>query len=69
VVCPGYIDTPLLQPLWEISENQERIIAHHPIGRLGKPEEIAQTVVWLSSDAASFITGASISADGGYVAQ
>jgi NAD(P)-dependent dehydrogenase (short-subunit alcohol dehydrogenase family) len=45
------------------------ITALHPLGRLGTPDEIAQAVVWLSSDAASFITGQAIAVDGGYVAQ
>ncbi len=49
--------------------NEERIIARHPIGRLGAPEEIAETVVWLCSDAASFVTGHAMTVDGGYVAQ
>ncbi|WP_287324544.1 SDR family oxidoreductase [Okeania sp. SIO1F9] len=40
--------------------------AAHPIGRLGKPEEVANAVVWLCSDAASFITGHSLAIDGGY---
>ena len=41
----------------------------HPIGRIGKPEEIAEAVVWLCSDAASFVTGHTMTVDGGYVAQ
>ena len=49
--------------------NEERIIARHPIGRLGVPEEIAETVVWLCSGAASFVTGHTMTVDGGYVAQ
>ena len=49
--------------------NEERIIARHPIGRLGTPEEIAETVVWLCSGAASFVTGHAMTVDGGYVAQ
>jgi NAD(P)-dependent dehydrogenase (short-subunit alcohol dehydrogenase family) len=69
-VCPGYIDTPLLRPLFAAHESfEERIIARHPIGRLGQPEEIAAAVVWLSSPAASFVTGHNMAVDGGYVAQ
>ena len=69
-VCPGYIDTPLLRPALDAHEGyEERIVALHPVGRLGQPEEIAAAVVWLSSDAASFVTGHSMTVDGGYVAQ
>ena len=69
-VCPGYIRTPmteqgsLLDP-----DNAEKIINRHPLGRLGTPEEIADTVVWLASDAASFVTGHTMTVDGGYVSQ
>ena len=44
-------------------------MARHPIGRLGEPHEIAEAGVWLSSDAASFVTGHAMTVDGGYVAQ
>ncbi|HEU5091022.1 MAG TPA: SDR family oxidoreductase [Roseiflexaceae bacterium] len=47
----------------------DMMVARHPIGRIGTPEEVAGAVVWLSSDAASFITGAALSIDGGAVAQ
>jgi NAD(P)-dependent dehydrogenase (short-subunit alcohol dehydrogenase family) len=50
-------------------ELRERIIATEPIGRVGTPEEIAEAVVWLCSDAASFVTGHAMSVDGGYVIQ
>jgi NAD(P)-dependent dehydrogenase (short-subunit alcohol dehydrogenase family) len=46
-----------------------RIIATEPIGRVGTPEEIAEAVVWLCSDATSFVTGHAMSVDGGYVTQ
>ena len=45
------------------------VIARHPMGRLGEPNEIAEAVVWLSSDAASFVTGQTMAVDGGYIAQ
>jgi NAD(P)-dependent dehydrogenase (short-subunit alcohol dehydrogenase family) len=48
---------------------EEQIIARHPVGRMGQPEEIAEAVVWLCSDAASFVTGHTMTVDGGYVAQ
>ena len=69
-VCPGYIHTPLTQPIFDRVEGfEQQVLARHPLGRLGQPEEIAEAVVWLSSDAASFVTGHSMPADGGYVAQ
>jgi NAD(P)-dependent dehydrogenase (short-subunit alcohol dehydrogenase family) len=48
---------------------EEQIVARHPVGRMGKPEEIVEAVVWLCSDMASFITGHTMTVDGGYVAQ
>ncbi|MBI0577166.1 glucose 1-dehydrogenase [Neobacillus cucumis] len=66
-VCPGYIETPLLNQLDEAMKNH--LISLHPIGRLGKPEEIAKAVVFLSSDDASFVTGSNLLVDGGYTAQ
>jgi NAD(P)-dependent dehydrogenase (short-subunit alcohol dehydrogenase family) len=69
-VCPGYIRTPLLEAtLTSRPEMEEQIVARHPVGRMGRPEEIAEAVVWLCSDAASFVTGHTMTVDGGYVAQ
>jgi NAD(P)-dependent dehydrogenase (short-subunit alcohol dehydrogenase family) len=68
-VCPGYIETPMTEPGRNDPERMAHMLASEPIGRLGKPEEIAETVVWLCSDAASFITGHTMAVDGGYVAQ
>src|SRR5262245_27572938 len=69
-VCPGYIQTPLIEEALTSNPALEaQIIARHPVGRLGKPEEIAEAVVWLCSDAASFVTGHTLTVDGGYVAQ
>ena len=68
-VCPGMIETDLLDRVFANQEVKERLIAMHPIGRVGKPEEIAEAVVWLCSDKASFVTGQSLPLDGGYVAQ
>jgi len=69
-VCPGYIRTPLLDSLLtRRPEMAAEIVARHPIGRMGRPEEIAEAVVWLCSDATSFVTGHTMTVDGGYVAQ
>ena len=67
-VGPGYIVTPLI--INSLTEEQRNgLIGLHPMGRLGKPEEIAELVLWLSSDKASFVTGSYYAADGGYLAQ
>ncbi|UQW97840.1 glucose 1-dehydrogenase [Rummeliibacillus sp. G93] len=65
-VNPGYIDTPLLAGMPE--EAKQELIDLHPIGRLGRPEEVAKAVLFLASDDASFISGASLLVDGGYTA-
>lgn len=66
-VCPGVVQTPLVERFDK--QFQEQMIPMHPIGRAGKPEEIAEAVVWLCSDKASFVIGEAIALDGGYVAQ
>lgn len=67
-VGPGYIMTPLLTKNLT-KEMMDGVAALHPIGRLGQPEEVAELVLWLSSDKASFVTGAYYPVDGGYLAQ
>ena len=68
-VCPGAIDTPMLG---RIGEGAQRLgislVAENPAGRLGAPAEVADAVVWLCSDAASFITGQTLTIDGGFLA-
>lgn len=65
-VCPGIIDTPMMQRFsGGTQEGRERVIAQEPIGRMGKPEEIAAAVVWLCSDAAPFVVGHALVIDGG----
>ena len=68
-VCPGYIQTPMTAAMMQDPARMARIIAREPMGRVGTPEEIAEAVVWLCSDAASFVTGHTMTVDGGYVAQ
>jgi acetoacetyl-CoA reductase len=63
-ICPGYIGTEMVRAIPEKVLN-ERIIPQIPVGRLGEPEEIARIVVFLASDDAGFITGSTISANGG----
>lgn len=65
-VCPGIIETPMMDRFTEgTNEGRERVIAQEPVGRMGKPEEIAETVIWLCSDAGAFTVGAAIVVDGG----
>lgn len=65
-VCPGIIDTPMMDRFsGGTAEGRQAVIAQEPIGRMGKPEEIAATVVWLCSDAASFVVGHAMVVDGG----
>jgi len=68
-VCPGAIQTPMTDRAWSDPARRARVIASEPVGRIGNPEEIAEAVVWLCSDAASFVTGHAMSVDGGFVAQ
>jgi NAD(P)-dependent dehydrogenase (short-subunit alcohol dehydrogenase family) len=68
-VCPGYIETPMTAAGMSDPNRMALMVASEPIGRMGKPEEIAETVAWLCSDAASFVTGHTMTVDGGYVAQ
>lgn len=67
-VGPGYVMTPLLTKNLEEAQLSS-LVGLHPIGRLGEPEEVANLVLWLSSDEASFVTGSYYTVDGGYTAQ
>jgi NAD(P)-dependent dehydrogenase (short-subunit alcohol dehydrogenase family) len=69
-VCPGYVRTPMLEAiLARRPEAEQGWLSQQPVGRLGSPEEVAALVVWLCSDAASFMTGAALPVDGGYTAR
>ena len=68
-VCPGWISTPITDRTLNDPDVKAMIIGMEPIGRMGKPEEVAEAVVWLCSDAASFVTGHSMVVDGGLVTQ
>ncbi len=69
-VCPGSIDTPMLRAGFDASSDpaaaERACIDRHPLGRLGAPEDVAYGALYLASDEASFVTGASLVIDGGY---
>jgi NAD(P)-dependent dehydrogenase (short-subunit alcohol dehydrogenase family) len=69
-VLPGIVETPMISRLSgdpAFSDMFDRIRARHPIGRFGQPSEIGEAVAWLLSDAASFMNGAAVAVDGGYL--
>ncbi len=69
-VCPGAIKTAMIDRLTgNKKEAEEQFAKMEPIGRLGQPEEVANAVIWLCSDEASFVTGQAIAVDGGWIAQ
>ncbi len=73
-VCPGEIDTPMFRQEAKarglpVEEYRKQLCEYHPIGRLGRPEEVANAVLFLASEEAGFITGIAFSVDGGYTCQ
>jgi NAD(P)-dependent dehydrogenase (short-subunit alcohol dehydrogenase family) len=76
VICPGPIDTPMLPGFIgrgddkaQLAENEKKLQAAVPLGRVGRPEEVAHAALWLASDDASYVTGISLPVDGGYLSR
>jgi NAD(P)-dependent dehydrogenase (short-subunit alcohol dehydrogenase family) len=69
-VCPGAIDTPMMDETFERFPGfRESLLGFVPMGRMGRPAEVAAAIAWLSSDAASFITGEALAVEGGLLAR
>lgn len=68
-VCPGSVPTPMLDPVVNHPEMKAMLESKHPMGRFGTTEEVAEAVVWLCSDRASYVTGVAFPVDGGVTAQ
>jgi NAD(P)-dependent dehydrogenase (short-subunit alcohol dehydrogenase family) len=66
-ICPSWIRTPATEAIAKDPEAEKGILLHQPIGRLGTAEEVAEAVIWLCSEKASFILGTSLAVDGGYL--
>jgi len=67
-VCPGFVETPMSDRTLRVPSVHKYVVGLHPVGRLGRPSEIAEAVVWMCSDRASFMTGQSLVLDGGFLA-
>lgn len=64
-VCPAVIETPMADRAFDTTEKRNKAIAMHPVGRLGTTKEVVDTICWLASDEASFVTGTALAVDGG----
>lgn len=69
VVGPAFIHTPLISGLEQDEQTRNFLVSLHPVGRLGESEEVAELVIWLSSDKASYVMGSYYPIDGGYLAR
>lgn len=68
-VCPSYIDTPMVAGLEERNPGLvDLLVGQNPMRRLGKPEEVAEAIIWLASEKASFVNGVALTTDGGFTA-
>ncbi|MBI2042250.1 MAG: SDR family oxidoreductase [Candidatus Nealsonbacteria bacterium] len=67
-IAPGMIETPMIDPVKQDPKNMKGILARVPMGRVGKPEEVSNLVLFLASDAASYMTGSTVVIDGGWLA-
>jgi NAD(P)-dependent dehydrogenase (short-subunit alcohol dehydrogenase family) len=67
-VCPGVIETPMTADILADPTWRETALRKHPLGRFGRPEDVAAAIVWLASDEAAFVTGVALPVDGGYTA-
>ena len=67
-VCPGFTETPMADRTFRVPAVRKYVVSCHPMGRFGKPMEVAEAVVWMCSDRASFMTGQSLVLDGGFLA-
>lgn len=68
-IAPGAIETPINEDLKENPGQMEELLSEIPLGRMGKPEEVAELALYLASDAASYVTGSTLYIDGGMMRQ